>query len=144
MVNKASDEGELQLLEDLLKIDEAHLLQEWKGQSILLMQSMRLWGRAQAALTTVEKDLKETYGKLFLGAKRYGIPDIPKPSDEVAKRHAETQQEYSDLMDLYIEAEHRLILCKGLAKAFEQRAMALKYVQANTGVDSNKIEMGYE
>ena len=49
-----TDESAMNELEQLLTIDEEKLLHEWKAQSILLMQAVRLFGRTQAAVSQLE------------------------------------------------------------------------------------------
>lgn len=131
---KLTEEDEGAALERLLVIDEEHLLKEWKENSLLLIQAVRLFARTQAASSEAEIEIKKAEGKAFIKAKTEGIKDIAKPSDEVSKHAVASDPEIVAMKLAKVAIDHRLNILKGLVKSFEQRAMALKYVQLNAGL----------
>jgi hypothetical protein len=101
---------------DIEAEEQPHLMQKW----------LELLAKAQAELSKAKEVLLNEEAKLLLKAKSTGIPDIPKPTDPVAKAWVRTQPIYRKAQRHKRKAENNVAYLQNARSVLEHRKTMIK------------------
>ncbi|RKZ98173.1 MAG: hypothetical protein DRQ46_02820 [Gammaproteobacteria bacterium] len=101
---------------DIEAEEQPHLMQKW----------LELLTKAQAELNKAKEVMANEEAKLLLTAKSKGIPDIPKPTDPIAKAWVHTQPTYRKAQRRKRKAENNVAYLQNARSVLEHRKTMIK------------------
>lgn len=108
------------------ELDKYALDIEAEGQSALMAKWIELLSQAQAELSKAKELLGNEEAKLLLQAKAHGIPDIPKPTDPIAKAWVRTQPSLRKLQRRKRKADNNVAYLQNARSVMEHRKTMIK------------------
>lgn len=126
---KEEEKDPISDLERMLAIDEERLSAEWADQPFRYVTAVRVCAQSERTLSERKLDLEALEADLDRKYRIEGIPGGIKLTEPAMNNAITCHPEYIMLRTLIIDCQHRLTLCQGLVRAFEQRERSLKYIQ---------------
>jgi len=108
------------------QIDKYALDFEAENQPALMVKWLELLTTAQAELSKSKEVFQNEEAKLLLKAKSEGIPDIPKPTDPVAKAWVYTQPSYRKAQRRKRKADNTVTYLQNARSVLEHKKTMIK------------------
>ena len=108
------------------EIDKYALDIEAENQPMLMVKWVELLTQAQAELSKAKERVANEEARLLLHAKGNGIPDIPKPTDPIAKAWVRTQPSLRKLQRAKRKSENNVAYLQNARSVMEHKKAMIK------------------